>query len=48
MDLWLVAKIVGLVISHSVVAALAMAWGKAHPAIQSKVAEGVGKIESKL
>jgi hypothetical protein len=44
---WIMWGCLGLLYTV-VVAAIAIAWGKAHPTIQSTIAEGVGKVEKKL
>jgi hypothetical protein len=40
--------LVGLLVSHVVVAAVALWWGKSHPSAQSKVAAVVSEVKSKL
>jgi hypothetical protein len=44
----MIAWIVGGVISHSLVAVLALMYGKAHPAIQSAIADEASKVAKKI
>jgi hypothetical protein len=48
MSLTVVLELVGLVVWTVIVAAVSIAWGKAHPTVQSAIADAVGKVEKKL
>jgi hypothetical protein len=48
MALGTVLWIVGGIASHCTVAALAIAWGRAHPKAAAVVAAGVAKVEGKI